>query len=245
MFSTLFLHFKISKASKKFIHPLSTALVSAAVGVFVATVKFAAASTGDKQAFTLSPLPYAKNALEPHISAETVDFHYEKHHRGYVTKLNALAESDQKLRQKSLKEVILSESGKPFNLAAQIWNHTFYWDSMKPATQGSGKPEGKLLAAIEDSFGTYDKFRDEFNNKAINHFGSGWAWLVQDKKTKKLVVLETHDAGTPLTNLDYVPLLTCDVWEHSYYIDKRHDRTAYVNAWWNLVDWGKVAQRLN
>jgi len=194
--------------------------------------------------FSVPPLPYGKNGLEPHISADTVEFHYEKHHKGYATKLNALVDSDTKLAGKSLVDIITTQQGKPFNLAAQIWNHTFYWDSMRPTVHGTGKPQGQLLTAIESSFGSYDKFREEFNNKAINHFGSGWAWLVQDIKTKKLLVVETHDAGTPLTNPDFVPLLTCDVWEHSYYIDKRHDRASYVNAWWNVVNWDKVAQRM-
>jgi len=197
-----------------------------------------------KDNFVVPALPYAPNSLEPHISAETVSFHYEKHHKGYATKLNALVDTDPKLDGKSLIGIITSEQGKPFNLAAQVWNHTFYWDSMRPVGKGKEKPQGKLLTAIEGSFGSYEKFREEFNNKAVNHFGSGWAWLVQDKKTKKLLVVETHDAATPLTNPDHVPLLTCDVWEHSYYIDKRHDRASYVNGWWNLVNWEKVEERL-
>jgi len=196
-----------------------------------------------KVAHVLPPLPYPKNALEPHISAETVEFHYEKHHRGYVTKLNALADTDPKLASKNLTEIIVSEKqGKAFNLAAQIWNHTFYWDGMKKG--GGGKPTGKVLSAVENSFGSFEKFKEEFNSKAVNHFGSGWAWLVQDTNTNKLIIIDTHDAGTPLTTPGYVPLLTCDVWEHAYYVDKRHDRASYVNAWWNVVDWESVGKRM-
>jgi len=192
--------------------------------------------------FSLPPLPYAKNALEPHISAETVEFHYEKHHRGYVTKLNALAKGTP-LEKKSLVDVVLTETGKPFNLGAQIWNHTFYWDGMTAASS-SGKPAGALLKAIEDTFGSFDKFKTEFNDKAANHFGSGWAWLAKEKGTGKLVIVDTHDAGTPLTG-GHTPLLTCDVWEHAYYIDKRHDRAGYIAAWWNVVNWTKVSERFS
>jgi len=191
--------------------------------------------------FVLPPLPYAKNALEPHISAETVEFHYEKHHRGYVTKLNALAKGTP-LEKKSLQEVVLTEQGKAFNLAAQIWNHTFYWEGMSAASQSGHPPHGTLLKAIDDSFGSFERFKTEFNEKAVNHFGSGWAWLAKEKSSNKLVVVDTHDAGNPLT-AGHVPLLTCDVWEHAYYIDKRHDRAAYVNAWWNLVHWSVVEHR--
>jgi len=193
-----------------------------------------------KDPYTLPKLPYQKNSLEPHISKETLEYHYEKHHRGYVVKLNELAKGTS-LAKKSIEEIILTEKGKPFNLAAQIWNHTFYWECMAPSA--GGKPTGKLLKAIEESFGSYDQFCQQFNNVAANHFGSGWAWLVREKESNKLSIIDTHDAGNPLTQ-DKLPLLTCDVWEHAYYIDKRNDRGAYIAAWWNVVDWAAVEKRL-
>eukprot|EP01122_Echinamoeba_exundans_P006477 TRINITY_DN1833_c1_g1_i1.p1 TRINITY_DN1833_c1_g1~~TRINITY_DN1833_c1_g1_i1.p1 ORF type:complete len:214 (+),score=63.18 TRINITY_DN1833_c1_g1_i1:66-644(+) len=182
--------------------------------------------------FVLPPLPYAKDALAPHISAETVEFHYEKHHRGYVVKLNELAQGTD-LAKKSLEEVVKTEKGKPFNLGAQIWNHTFYWNGMK--ANGGGAPTGKLLEAINKSFGSFDEFKKQFTDAAVNHFGSGWAWLVRDENNH-LSIWQGHDAENPATH-GKVPVLTCDVWEHAYYIDYRNNRAAYVAAWWNLVNW--------
>jgi len=193
-----------------------------------------------KAPYTLPKLPYPKDGLEPHISKETVEYHYEKHHRGYVDKLNDIAKGTS-LAEKTIEQIILTEKGKPTNLAGQIWNHTFYWNSM--SSKGGGKPSGKLLKAIEESFGSYDEFRKQFTNVATNHFGSGWAWLVREKNSNKLSIVETHDAGNPLTQ-DKQPLLTCDVWEHAYYIDKRNNRGAYIESWWNLVDWEAVEKRL-
>jgi len=192
--------------------------------------------------FVLPPLPWPKNSLEPHISAETVEFHYEKHHRGYVTKLNALAKGTA-LEKSTLEQVVLNEKGKAFNLGAQIWNHTFYWDGLTEA-KNSGQPHGKLHEAINHSFGSFDKFKAEFDDKALNHFGSGWVWLVKEKHSDKLAVVETHDAGNPLTD-GHVPLLTIDVWEHAYYIDKKNDRGAYIKDWWHVVNWSVVEKRLH
>lgn len=136
--------------------------------------------------------------------------------------------------------MIKTKSGPVFNLAAQIWNHTFYWHSLSP--NGGGKPTGKIAKAIDDSFGSFEKFKEEFSAAASGHFGSGWAWLVRDENNK-LEVMQTHDAGNPMTQ-GKIPVLTCDVWEHAYYIDYRNDRAAYVNAWWNLVNWKFAEQNL-
>jgi Fe-Mn family superoxide dismutase len=183
-------------------------------------------------AFKLEALPYEKNALAPHISQETLEFHYGKHHQGYVTKLNGLV-ADTPLAQKSLEELVKTESGKVFNNAAQIWNHTFYWKSLSP--KGGNAPTGKIADAINASFGSFDEFKKKFQEEAINHFGSGWVWLVRDDNNK-LEIVGAHDAGNPLTQ-GKTPVLTCDVWEHAYYIDYRNDRAKYLEAFWNLVNW--------
>lgn len=182
--------------------------------------------------FSVQPLPYEKNALEPHISKETVEFHYEKHHKGYATKLNDIAKTDDRIAQKSLDDIVKSETGKPFNLGAQIWNHDFYWKSMAP--NAGGEPTGKVAELIKSSFGSFDEFKKKFEAAAGNHFGSGWAWLVKDGD--KLDVVDTHDAGNPLTQ-GKTPILVCDVWEHAFYIDYRNDKAAYLSKWWNLVNW--------
>eukprot|EP01102_Stenamoeba_stenopodia_P004261 TRINITY_DN14591_c0_g1_i1.p2 TRINITY_DN14591_c0_g1~~TRINITY_DN14591_c0_g1_i1.p2 ORF type:complete len:199 (+),score=38.83 TRINITY_DN14591_c0_g1_i1:129-725(+) len=191
--------------------------------------------------FTLEPLPYAKDALAPHISAETVEFHYEKHHRGYVTRLNGMVK-DTPDANKTLDEIVRTSSGRVFNMAAQVWNHTFYWKSLK-AGGGSGNPTGKLAEAISADFGSYDKFKEQFTEIAAGHFGSGWAWLVKNPEGK-LEVVGTHDAGNPLTN-NQTPILTCDVWEHAYYIDYRNDRPKYIDGWWSLVNWEFAEQNLS
>jgi len=184
--------------------------------------------------FTLPPLPYAEDALAPHISAETVRFHYGKHHQGYVTKLNTFVAGRPDLLNKTLEEVVLTEKeAKIFNPAAQTWNHTFYWNSMSP--RGGGAPSGKINEAISASFGSVDKFKEQFTEVAAGHFGSGWAWLVQDKEGK-LKVVGTHDAATPITD-GLNPIITCDVWEHAYYIDYRNERPRYINSWWSTVNW--------
>lgn len=189
--------------------------------------------------FTLPELPYAKTALAPHISAETLEFHHGKHHNAYVNNLNKLIQGT-KHESMSLEDIIRdSKSGPVFNNAAQVWNHTFYWHSMAP--NAGGKPSGALLAAIEKSFGSFEAFQKTFAEAAMGQFGSGWAWLVK-KSDGSLAVEKTPNAETPLTNPAVKALLVCDVWEHAYYVDKRNDRAAYVASWWNLVNW-KFAEK--
>eukprot|EP01129_Flabellula_baltica_P003913 TRINITY_DN13654_c0_g1_i1.p1 TRINITY_DN13654_c0_g1~~TRINITY_DN13654_c0_g1_i1.p1 ORF type:complete len:237 (+),score=62.98 TRINITY_DN13654_c0_g1_i1:47-712(+) len=180
----------------------------------------------------LPPLPFEKKALAPHISEETVDFHYEKHHRGYVNNLNIALENSP-LKNTLLEDLIRNEQGKVFNLSAQIWNHTFYWNSLSP--NGGGEPTGEIAELINRDFGSFEDFKAEFSTIAGGHFGSGWAWLVQ-RDNGKLEIVDTHDAATPLKE-NTNALLTCDVWEHAYYIDYRNARPEYVKAWWNLVNW--------
>lgn len=182
--------------------------------------------------FSLPPLPYADNALEPLISANTLSFHYGKHHKTYVDNLNKLVEGKD-LAQMSLEQIIAASAGKPdmagvFNNAAQIWNHTFYWNSLKP--NGGGKPTGAVAAAIDKDLGGYDKFKTDFAAAAVTQFGSGWAWLVSDAGTLKIV--KTGNAEVPLTK-GQKPLLTIDVWEHAYYLDYQNLRAKYVEA---LID---------
>eukprot|EP01062_Namystynia_karyoxenos_P030004 TRINITY_DN22460_c0_g1_i1.p1 TRINITY_DN22460_c0_g1~~TRINITY_DN22460_c0_g1_i1.p1 ORF type:complete len:258 (+),score=94.37 TRINITY_DN22460_c0_g1_i1:62-775(+) len=183
--------------------------------------------------FVLPRLPWARNALEPHISQEQIDIHYGKHHQAYVTKLNALAEADPSLATQSLEHIIMMANGPLFNQAAQIWNHSFYWDSMSPS--GGGAPAGALGARIKDEFGSFERFKEQFSAAAAGHFGSGWAWLVVGGDGK-LRIYQTHDAGCPLRD-GLKPLLACDVWEHAYYIDFRNRRPDYIKAWWNVVNW--------
>ena len=190
-------------------------------------------------AIELPPLPYEKSALEPHISAETLEFHYGKHHQAYVTNLNKLIEGTE-FANASLEDIIKKSSGGVFNNAAQTWNHTFYWNSMKP--NGGGEPTGKLADAITKAFGSFAAFKEQFTATAIGTFGSGWAWLVQ-RPDGSLALVSTPNAATPLTGTD-TALLTCDVWEHAYYIDYRNARAKYVEAFWNLVNWDFVADRL-
>jgi Fe-Mn family superoxide dismutase len=182
--------------------------------------------------FELPPLPYDKNALEPHISAETLDFHYGKHHQTYVTKLNGLVPGTE-FEGKSLEDIVKASSGGVFNNAAQIWNHTFYWNSLSP--NGGGEPAGALADAISAKWGSYDKFVEDFSTQAANNFGSGWTWLVKNS-AGELEIMNTSNAGCPLTE-GVTPLLTCDVWEHAYYIDYRNARPKYLEAFWNLVNW--------
>ncbi len=184
----------------------------------------------------LPALPYARDALLPHISPETIDFHYGKHHQTYVTNLNNLIKGTE-LENASLEEIVKASSGGVFNNAAQVWNHTFYWNGLKPG--GGGAPTGKVADAINAAFGSFDKFKEDFTKTAIGTFGSGWAWLVQ-KKDGTLGLASTSNAQTPLTGED-TPLLTCDVWEHAYYIDYRNLRPKYLEAFWNLVNWDFVA----
>lgn len=186
---------------------------------------------------TLSPLPYALDALMPHISKETLEYHYGKHHKAYVDKLNLLLPNSG-FEGKSLEEIIVqSKSGPIFNNAAQVWNHTFYWHCLAP--QAGGEPTGPLAAAIQTAFGSFEKFKEKFTEVAINTFGSGWAWLV--KKGSGVEIISTSNAGTPMAN-NQLALLTCDVWEHAYYIDYRNSRPNYLNAFWQLVNWSFVAK---
>jgi Fe-Mn family superoxide dismutase len=183
-------------------------------------------------AIQLPPLPWAENALAPHISAETIQYHYGKHHQTYVTNLNKLIEGTPQA-SKTLEEIVKSSEGGVFNNAAQVWNHSFYWNSMKPG--GGGQPKGAVAEAINASFGGYDKFRQEFVAAATTQFGSGWAWLVKDGT--KLALKKTPNAETPLTT-SAKPLLTIDVWEHAYYIDFRTARPKYIDTFLDhLVNW--------
>ncbi len=190
-------------------------------------------------AFTLPNLPYAKDALAPHISAETLEYHHGKHHAAYVTNLNKLLEGKPEAN-KSLEEIIMSSDGGVFNNAAQVWNHTFYWSSMKP--NGGGQPTGDLLAAINRDFGSFDKFKEEFANAGATQFGSGWAWLVE--KDGKLAVTKTPNADLPMKH-GQKALLTMDVWEHAYYIDYRNARPKYIETFLNsLANWDFALENL-
>ncbi|MBS0227280.1 MAG: superoxide dismutase [Fe] [Proteobacteria bacterium] len=190
-------------------------------------------------AIELPALPYANNALEPHISAETIDFHYGKHHQAYVTNLNKMTEGTE-FAALGLVDIIKKSQGGMFNNAAQVWNHSFYWNCLSP--HGGGEPSGKLLDAINAAFGSFAKFKEEFTKTAIGTFGSGWAWLVQ-RADGSLALASTSNAATPITG-DDTPLLTCDVWEHAYYIDYRNARPKYLDAFWNLVNWNFAAGQM-
>ena len=190
-------------------------------------------------AIELPALPYANNALEPHISAETIDFHYGKHHQAYVTNLNKMTEGTE-FAALGLVDIIKKSQGGMFNNAAQVWNHSFYWNCLSP--NGGGEPSGKLLDAINAAFGSFAKFKEEFTKTAIGTFGSGWAWLVQ-RADGSLALASTSNAATPITG-DDTPLLTCDVWEHAYYIDYRNARPKYLDAFWNLVNWNFAAGQM-
>ncbi|TNJ33600.1 superoxide dismutase [Arenimonas terrae] len=190
-------------------------------------------------AIELPALPYDRAALEPHISAETIDFHYGKHHQTYVTNLNNQIKGTE-FENLELEAIIRKAQGGMFNNAAQVWNHTFYWNCLKP--NGGGEPTGKLADAITKAFGSFAAFKEQFTATAIGTFGSGWAWLVQ-RPDGSLALVSTPNAATPLTGTD-TALLTCDVWEHAYYIDYRNARAKYVEAFWNLVNWDFVADRL-
>ncbi len=187
-------------------------------------------------AFELPPLPYAQDALEPHYSANTLSFHHGKHHAAYVNKLNELIAGTAD-EEKTLEEIIASSTGGLFNQAAQIWNHTFFWNSMKPA--GGGAPDGALAQAIDAAFGSLDAFKEQFKAAGVGQFGSGWVWLVKDNGGLKIVT--SGNAETPLTN-GQTPLLTCDVWEHAYYLDYQNRRPDFIQAFLdNLVNWDFAA----
>lgn len=182
--------------------------------------------------FTLPELPYKKDALLPHMSVETLEFHYGKHHNAYVVNLNNLIK-DSTHQNKSLQEIIRSSEGAVFNNAAQIWNHTFFWHSLSP--NGGGAPKGEVLQMINASWGDFETFKSEFTKSAISNFGAGWTWLVKNKEGK-LAIVNTSNAQTPLTT-DLIPILTVDIWEHAYYIDYRNERPKFINAFWALVNW--------
>lgn len=184
-------------------------------------------------------LPYALHALEPHISAETLEYHYGKHHKAYVDNLNRLI-SGTEFESLSLEEIIKKSTGPIFNNAAQVWNHTFYWNCLAPSA--GGEPTGKLADAINDTFGSFANFKEKFSATAATTFGSGWAWLVKNREGK-LEIISTSNANTPLKE-GQIALLTCDVWEHAYYIDYRNARPKYIEQFWNLVNWEFVASSL-
>lgn len=191
--------------------------------------------------FELPKLPYAKNALAPHISEETINYHYGKHHQAYVNKLNDLVPGTS-FEDKSLAQIITdpASAGAVFNNAAQIWNHTFYWHCLSP--QGGGEPQGELARLIDKHFSSFAEFKTSFTQTAIGTFGSGWAWLVKDD-AGTLSIVSTGNAGNPMTD-KLTPLMTCDVWEHAYYIDYRNLRPKYLDAFWSLVNWEFVAEQL-
>lgn len=190
-----------------------------------------------KMPITLPELPYADNALEPHISANTLSFHYGKHHNAYVTNLNKLITGGE-FENSSLEDIIKKSDGGIFNNAAQVWNHTFYWNSMKQ--NGGGEPSGALADKINEDFGSFDSFKEEFAGAAATQFGSGWAWLVLDGG--KLKVVKTANAETPLTS-GQTPLLTIDVWEHAYYLDFQNKRPDYIQTFLNsLANWDFAAE---
>jgi Fe-Mn family superoxide dismutase len=190
--------------------------------------------------FELPALPFAKDALEPHISAETLDYHHGKHHNTYVVKLNGLIPGTE-FEGKTLEEIIKTSTGGVFNNAAQIWNHTFYWNCLAP--NAGGQPTGAVAAEIDAAFGSFEEFKAQFTDSAINNFGSSWTWLVKNADGS-LAIVNTSNAGTPLTEEGVTPLLTVDLWEHAYYIDFRNVRPDYMGAFWSLVNWSFVEENL-
>lgn len=189
--------------------------------------------------FELPKLPYDKSALEPHISKETLEYHHGKHHQAYVNKLNDLVGGTE-FDGLTLEQIVLKADGVIFNQAAQIWNHTFYFNGFSP--DGGGQPVGKLAQLIDDKFGDFESFKKDFNDLGGATFGSGWVWLVQ-KDNGELDLVNTSNAGNPMTE-GLHPILTCDVWEHAYYVDTRNDRGAYLKNFWNIVNWDFVADNL-
>ena len=190
-----------------------------------------------RSTIVLPPLPYANNALEPHMSRETLDYHYGKHHKGYVDKVNSLIAGTD-FEDASLAELVAESTGEIFNSAAQVWNHTFFWNCLSPRSQSPG---AELERALE-SLGGFESFQDQFDKAASGLFGSGWGWLVKDRQGA-LKIVTTANANTPVRD-GQVALLTCDMWEHAYYIDHRNDRAAYLKNFWPLVNWEFVAANL-
>ena len=188
--------------------------------------------------FELPKLPYQNDALEPHISKKTIEFHYGKHHAAYVKNLNALIANTQ-FEKMSLEEIVRNSDGSVFNNAAQVWNHTFYWNCLAPANKSKTKPSGKLMKAIERDFGGFDDFKESFVKQSVSLFGSGWTWLVSDGNGK-LSILRTDNAKNPLTRENTTPLLCCDVWEHAYYLDYQNVRADYLKEFWHTINWSFV-----
>jgi len=189
-------------------------------------------------AFQLPLLPYAQNALEPYISARTLEFHYGKHHQAYVNNLNNLIKGTE-FENASLEDIIKNATGGVFNNAAQIWNHTFYWESLAP--KSGGEPAGALTDVINKSYGSFVQFKEKFSAASATLFGSGWVWLVK-KNDRTLDIVQESNAGNPMKN-GSIPLLTCDVWEHAYYLDYQNRRPDYIAAFWNLINWKMVEKR--
>jgi len=187
----------------------------------------------------LPELPYAKDALQPHMSSETFDYHYSKHHNAYVTNLNNLIKGT-KYEDMSLEDIIKNSEGGVFNNAAQVWNHTFFWNCLAP--NAGGNPTGAIADKINAKWGSFDKFKEEFTKSAVGNFGSGWTWLVTNK-AGELEIVNTSNAGTPMT-AGHKALLTVDVWEHAYYIDYCNARPNFLNAFWNIVNWNFVNSNL-
>ncbi|HLN53922.1 MAG TPA: superoxide dismutase [Lentimicrobium sp.] len=189
--------------------------------------------------FNLPPLPYATNALEPVISEKTISFHYGKHHQAYVLNLNNLIKGT-RFEDYTLEQIILEAEGPIFNNAAQVWNHTFFWESM---AKGITTLDKLLMDAISEEYGSLDKFIEQFTEASVKLFGSGWVWLVIDE-SKKLKIIQTSNAGNPMTD-GYTPLLTLDVWEHAYYLDYQNRRPDFIKSFWSIVNWQKVSARFS
>lgn len=190
--------------------------------------------------FELPALPYERDALAPYISSETIDYHYGKHHQAYVNNLNKLIEGTDNAG-KSLEEIVRSSDGGLFNNAAQVWNHTFYWNSLSP--NGGGEPSGALSDAINAAFGSLDDFKQQFTSNAGGNFGSGWTWLIKNADGG-LEIANTSNAGTVITDTGVIPLMTCDVWEHAYYVDYRNARPEYLKNFWEIINWDFAADNL-
>jgi Fe-Mn family superoxide dismutase len=225
-------------------HPISRRSVlrwaaAGAISSIAAPSLLPSRASAAEEPFALPPLPWPENALEPMISKQTISFHYGKHHATYVKNLNKLIEGTPYAKM-SLEEIVeKAPSGPLFNNAAQVWNHTLYWNCMAP--NAGGEPSGALREAIDKDFGSFGKFKEQFTKTATTLFGSGWTWLVRNPN-KGLAIVATNNADTPLTT-GQTPLLACDVWEHAYYLDRQNRRPEYIDAFWKLVDWKAVEKR--